>query len=145
MEPKKTNTLECCLFFTANSLARDITRIGEEEFARIGLTPSHAFLLMLAIESPGISQKELSQSMNMAPSTVSRFIDVLAKRELLEKVGEGRVTYIHPTPQGEQLQKSITEVWASLYNRYSKILGKEQGDQLTRHCLEASRKLQQNG
>ena len=145
MEPKKTNTLECCLFFTANSLARDITRMGEEEFARIGLTPSHAFLLMLAIESPGISQKELSQSMNMAPSTVSRFIDVLVKREFLEKIGEGRVTYIHPTLQGEQLQKSISEVWSNLYHRYSKILGRERGDELTRHCLEASRKLQQDG
>ena len=143
MERNKNKTLECCLFFTANSLARDITRMGEEEFARIGLTPSHAFLLMLAIDSPGISQKELSQSMNMAPSTVSRFIDALVRRELLDKVGEGRVTYIHPTPKGEQLNTSLTEVWSSLYDRYSKILGKEQGDELTRLCLEASRKLQQ--
>ena len=143
MERNKNNTLECCLFFTANSLARDITRMGEEEFARIGLTPSHAFLLMLAIDSPGISQKELSQSMNMAPSTVSRFIDALVRRELLDKVGEGRVTYIHPTPKGEELNTSLTEVWSGLYERYSKILGKEQGDELTRLCLEASRKLQQ--
>ena len=145
MERNKNKTLECCLFFTANSLARDITRMGEEEFARIGLTPSHAFLLMLAIDSPGISQKELSQSMNMAPSTVSRFIDALVKRELLDRVGEGRVTYIHPTPKGAELNKSISEVWSGLYDRYSKILGKEQGDELTRLCLEASRKLHQEG
>ena len=143
MVPKKNCTLECCLFFTANSLARDITRMGEEEFARIGLTPSHAFLLMLAFESPGISQKELSQSMNMAPSTVSRFIDALVKRDLLDKVGEGRVTYIHPTPKGAEMNERISEVWSGLYDRYSKILGKKQGDELTRLCLEASRKLQQ--
>jgi DNA-binding MarR family transcriptional regulator len=143
MNRKKAHTLECCLFFTANSLARDITRMGEEEFARIGLSPSHAFLLTLAIESPGISQKELSQSMNMAPSTVSRFIDVLAKRELVEKVGEGRVTCIHPTVKGEQLRKPISEVWSGLYHRYSAILGKESGDELTRMCLEASKKLQE--
>lgn len=143
MARKKITTLECCLFFTANSLARDITRMGEEEFARIGLTPSYAFLLTLAIDSPGISQKELCQSMNMAPSTVSRFIDSLVKRGFLEKVGEGRVTYIHPTPQGVQVNKSISEVWSGLYDRYSKILGKEQGDELTKLCLEASKKLQQ--
>lgn len=145
MKRKKANTLECCLFFTANSLARDITRMGEEEFARIGLTPSYAFLLTLVIDSPGISQKELSQLMNMAPSTVSRFIDALMQRELLDKVGEGRVTYIHPTAKGEQLRKSISEVWSGLYNRYSKILGQQQGDELTRLCLEASKKLQQEG
>lgn len=143
MDDNKITTLEHCLFFTANSLARDITRLGEEEFTSIGMTPSYAFLLTLAIESPGISQKEISKSMNMSPSTVSRFIDALVKRDLLRKEMEGRVTYIHPTPKGEQLKKSISEVWSSLYERYSKILGKEHGDELTRLCLEASKKLQQ--
>lgn len=119
--------------------------MGEEEFARIGLTPSYAFLLTLAVESPGISQKDLCRSMNLAPSTVSRFIDALVKRGLLDKVGEGRTTHIHPSPQGERLQKEITGVWSDLYERYSKILGQKQGDELTRLCLEASRKLQQGG
>ncbi|WP_136809038.1 MarR family winged helix-turn-helix transcriptional regulator [Desulfosediminicola flagellatus] len=143
MECTKSNPLECCLFFTANSLARDITRMGEEEFASIGMTPSYAFLMMLAIESPGISQKEISQKMNMAPSTVSRFIDALVKRGILQKEGQGRMTFIHPTDKGLQLQESIKEVWKNLYERYSIILGKENGDELTRLCLEASRKLQQ--
>ena len=143
MEHTPKNSLECCLFFTANSLARDITRMGEEEFARIGLTPSYAFVLTLVIESPGISQKELSQSMNMAPSTVSRFIDVLAKRGLLEKVGDGRVTCIHPTAKGDQLKTDIFEAWSGLYDRYSAILGTTHGNELTRMCLEASRKLQE--
>ncbi len=139
----KTNPLDCCLFFTANSLARDITRMGEEEFASIGMSPSYAFLLTLANDSPGISQKEISAGMNMAPSTVSRFIDALVRRGLLEKEVEGRTTYIHPTEKGGKLQESIQEVWANLYERYSKILGKDQGEELTRLCLDASRKLHQ--
>mgnify|MGYP000041248217 CR=1 FL=1 len=143
MEHKKSHPLECCLFFTANSLARDITRMGEEEFASIGMTPSYSFLMMLAIDSPGISQKELSTAMNMAPSTVSRFIDALVRRGLLHKDVQGRTTYIHPTEKGIQLQESIQEVWKNLYERYSEILGQESGDELTRLCLEASRKLQQ--
>lgn len=144
MEVKKNNPLECCLFFTANSLARDITRMGEEEFASIGMTPSYAFLLTLAVDSPGISQKEISAGMNMAPSTVSRFIDALVNRGLLNKDGQGRVTYIHPTEKGIKLYESIQEVWKNLYERYSCILGKENGDELTHLCLEASKKLQQD-
>lgn len=143
MECNKTTPLDCCLFFTANSLARDITRMGEEEFATIGMTPSYAFLMMLAIESPGISQKEISSRMNMAPSTVSRFIDALVRRGFLEKEQQGRSTYIHPTDKGTKIQSSIQEVWKNLYDRYSKILGRESGEDLTRLCLEASRKLQQ--
>ncbi len=144
MNCTKNNPLECCLFFTANSLARDITRMGEEEFAGIGMTPSYAFLLTLAIESPGISQKEISEGMNLAPSTVSRFIDALIKRDLLTKTIQGRTTYIHPTEKGIQLKESIKKVWTNLYERYSKILGKKEGDALTRLCLEASRKFHRN-
>lgn len=143
MDTNKITPLDCCLFFTANSLARDITRMGEEEFASIGMTPSYALLMMLAVDSPGISQKEIAAGMNMAPSTVSRFIDSLVRRGLLQKDVQGRSTYIHPTDKGVQLKESIQEVWKNLYDRYSKILGQEYGDDLTRLCLEASRKLQQ--
>ena len=143
MECTKTNPLECCLFFTANSLARDITRMGEEEFASIGMTPSYAFLMMLAIDSPGISQKEISAGMNMAPSTVSRFIESLVRRGLLQKDVQGRTTYMHRTDRVLQLQEQIQEVWKNLYERSSSILGQKNGDELTRLCLEASRKLQQ--
>lgn len=143
MECNKTTPLDCCLFFTANSLARDITRMGEEEFASIGMTPSYAFLMLMALDSPGISQKEISTGMNMAPSTVSRFIDALVKRGLIKKDVQGRSTYIHPTDKGIHLRASILEVWKNLYERYSKILGQEKGKELTRLCLEASKKLQQ--
>lgn len=143
METCKTTPLDCCLFFTANSLARDITRMGEEEFASIGMTPSYAFLMLMAIDAPGISQKEISAGMNMAASTVSRFIDALVKRKLLLKDVQGRVTLIHPTEKGMALEESIREVWGNLFERYSKILGEKQGKELTRLCLEASRKLQQ--
>ncbi len=143
MECKSSNPLECCLFFTANSLARVITRMGEEEFASIGMTPSYAFLLTLVVDSPGISQKELAASMNMAPSTVSRFVDTLHKRGLIEKKVEGRNTYIQPTEKGAALKPLISDAWLGLYERYSDILGKEHGDMLTRLAAEASHKLQQ--
>jgi hypothetical protein len=64
------------------------------------------------------------------------------KRGLLLKDVQGRTTYIHPTDKGIQLQASILEVWKNLYERYSKILGQDNGNELTRLCLAASRKLQ---
>ncbi len=143
MKCTKSNPLECCLFFTANSLARDITRMGEEEFAGIGMTPSYAFLITLAVDTPGVSQKAISTKMNMAPSTVSRFIDVLEKRGVLMKEVQGRTTFIHPTEKGVQFHGEIQKAWKNLHERYSKVLGRENGDELTRLCLEASRKMQQ--
>ncbi len=141
MNENTTNKLECCLFFTANSLARVITKMGEDEFANVGMTPSYAFLLTLAIEAPGISQKELAAHLHMAPSTVSRFVDALIHKGLIHKKTEGRNTYIFPTDQGVLREPEIQKAWHSLYKRYSKILGKDQGDLLTELTAKASRKL----
>ena len=137
--------LTCCLFFTANALARTITRMGEEEFARIGLAPSHAFLLSLTIEQPGIPQKDLAEQLHLAPSTVSRFVDTLAKRELIFKEGQGRSTLISATPKGEALKPGIQKAWKRLYERYSQKLGQEQGNELTRLTAEAYAKLEHMG
>lgn len=140
-QPGKPNLLECCLFFTANSLARVITKMGEEEFAGVGMTPSYAFLLTLTIDSPGISQKELAEYLHMAPSTVSRFVDTLVSKKLITKEVEGRNTFIYPTDKGIALKPTIEQAWKGLYERYSKILGEEFGKNLTSLTAEASSKL----
>ena len=141
MEKNKSSLLECCLFFTANSLARAITKMGEEEFASVGMTPSYAFLLTLVIDNPGVSQKELASQLHIAPSTVSRFVDTLVSRGFVTKTCEGRNTFIFPTDAGASLKPAIEKVWHGLYERYSKILGREQGKRLTELTASASKKL----
>ena len=141
MKKDHTNLLECCLFFTANSLARAITKMGEEEFSRVGMTPSYAFLLTLAIDDPGISQKELAAKLHMAPSTVSRFVDTLVAKKLVSKQVEGRNTFILPTKNGDELKPVIEKAWSGLYQRYTEILGKEHGESLTEMTLAAAAKL----
>ena len=143
MQCEERNPLECCLFFTANSLARVISKMGEEEFAVVGMSPSYAFLLSLVVDRPGISQKEVAEILNMAPSTVSRFVETLERRQLLFKDGQGRSTFLHPTEAGIALRPQIARAWENLYHRYSNILGRNQGDTLTRLTAEASRRLQQ--
>jgi DNA-binding MarR family transcriptional regulator len=141
MENRKDNLLECCLFFTANSLARAITKMGTEEFAAVGMTPSYAFLLWLAKDGTGISQKELSEHLHIAPSTVSRFVDTLVVKGLLTKEVQGRNVLIFPTEQGRELMPKLEKAWIGLLQRYSDILGKDHGELLTQLTADASRKL----
>ena len=135
------NLLNCCLYFTANSLSREITRMAEESFNTTGFTPSQAFLMMLVVESPGISQKELAEQLHLAQSTVSRLVDALVKRKLVERNVQGKVTHVFPGDAGKDVIKPIRAAWADLYKRYSDVLGQEQGDALTRDVDIAYRKL----
>ena len=143
---KQSYELLCsCLYFTANSLARTITRMAEEEFGKLGMTPSHAFLLMVAIDKPGISQKELSESLHLAQSTVSRFTDALVQRGFVEKRVSGKIAQVYPTAKGEAQMEEMHAIWKGLHARYSKVLGEENGDALSALVGEAHKKLEEAG
>lgn len=134
--------LHNCLYFTANSLARQVSQLAEEEFRFTGLSPSHAFLLMLVNEHPGITQKELSEALNLAPSTVTRFVDSLTlKQGLVERRTEGKTARIYPTEKGKAAQSQIGQCWHNFYLRYSEILGETNGANLVREIDGANEKL----
>ena len=131
-----------CLYFTANSLARMITKMAEEEFGVTGVSPSHAFLLMLVDATPGITPTALAKELHLAPSTVTRMIDKLVYKGLLDRRASGRTTGIYPTKKGKQLQEAINAAWHRLYERYSAILGEDFSRELTQMIDEAAHKLE---
>ncbi len=133
--------LQNCLFFSANSLSRVITRMAEEEFRVAGLSPSHAFLMMLVNENEGAGPKKLSEFLQLAPSTVTRFVDSLAGKGYLRRETEGKTARIFTTEAGKTLQQPIADAWKRLFDRYSEILGEEVGKKLTQDIAAANSKL----
>lgn len=144
MTAETEQLLHNCLYFTANTLARRISHLAEEEFRFTGLSPSHAFLLMLVNDRPGITQKELAEALNLAPSTVTRFVDSLRlKQGLVERRTEGKSARIFPTEKGREMQGLIAKCWKALYRRYSEALGEETGKVITREIDKAAEALKE--
>ena len=136
--------LHNCLYFTVNSLARQDIHMAEEEFRFTGPSPSHAFLLMLVNEQPGITRKMLSEVLQLALSTVTRLLDLLRlPRALVEHWTEGKSARIYPTDQGRDMRDLIHKCWKSLYHRYSQILGEAEGCHLTKTIDLASGKFRE--
>lgn len=133
--------LHCCLYFTANNLARHMGRMADKAFKETGLSPSHAFMMMLINEHPGITQKELSEHLGLAPSTLTRFADKLVYQGFIERSQEGKVVKLYPTTHGKALAAPIAAAWKRLYKDYSAILGEENGIELTKTIDEANKRL----
>lgn len=135
------NVLNCCLYFTASKLNRIITKMAEEEFRIIGLSPMYGFLLLVVNENPGVSPTDIAKELNIAPSTITRFIDKLESKGYVERKFEGKYSYIHLTEKGVNLQSDINKAWERLYHRYSKILGYDEGADITKRINEVADKL----
>lgn len=143
---KTCNTYqECCLYFTANSLSRVISTMAEESFRTTGLSPSYAHLMLLLIDEPGLSQNELSKRMNLKASTMTRFIDKLIVMHYVERIQEGRSSYIYPTDEGKLLESTIRKALADLYKNYCAVLGEEFAVKLTADIFKAGEALKTQG
>ena len=140
MEPGK-NFLESCLFFNTNTLSRYLLKLAEKEFKSLNISPAHASLLLLLYDSPGSSPKQLSRGLNLTPSTITRFIDSLEKRDLVIRKTKGKTASIFPSKRGLEFKKSIALAYKALYLKYTKILGEETTAQLSYSIFKVNSEL----
>lgn len=127
-----------CLQFSANALARNISRMAEEEFAVTGLPPSYAFLVMSVNNHPGVTAGRLARIMMLKPSTVTRLVEKMEGKGLLKRMREKRSTLVFPTKSSVELNETIKHAWDSLYKRYAKLLGEAQSVELTTRVYNAA-------
>lgn len=127
-----------CLYFSANHLARMMNKMAEEEFAPIGLSPTYAFMLMTLKNKDGLTQKELSGALNIAPSTSTRFVDKLEMKGLVTRKNEGKLSIVALTDKGYGMQDEISRCWKNLFKRYADIMGEEQARKFTLEVNEAN-------
>jgi DNA-binding MarR family transcriptional regulator len=134
--------LHNCLFFTVNRLSRAVTKIAEEEFAPTGLSPMYGYLIRLVNSAPGISQKELAEKLYVTPSTLTRFIDKLEGKQLVERKVQGKTVLIYLTEKGKQLVEAIRRASASFHRKYEELLGSEASDRLAQDLRHTSELLE---
>jgi len=130
-----------CLYFTANSLARKIEKLAQESWSKVDLSPSHAYLLMMVIEEPGVQPGFIAEHLQLQPSTVTRLIEKLEEKKLLIRTTEGKLTNVYPTPKGKELSPALKECRNEFYSNYAAVLGKEESARLVQNMGKMADKL----
>jgi DNA-binding MarR family transcriptional regulator len=116
--------------------------MAEHEFASTGLPPSHGFIIMAVNKQPGITAGEVSNIMQLQPSTVTRLLDKLEKGGYVTRQSDGKFIEIYPTAKARRLNEPLKAAWQNLYRRYASVLGEEPSRELTAAIYEAGNKLE---
>ena len=111
------------LYFLAGAFARQLGQQADEEFETVGLSSSHALLLLLIRNEPGIQPSGLAEKLYLKPSTITRLVQKLERRGLVEKQPEGRTTSIACTSDGEDMAAEIEGKWQKLISQKEEQLG----------------------
>ncbi|PWN05911.1 MarR family winged helix-turn-helix transcriptional regulator [Rhodohalobacter mucosus] len=110
----------------ANHFSREISRFFDSYFDEHKLATSYVQVLRLIDEQQSITQKEIADRMNLAPSTITRFIGKLNKMGLIEKTRSGKEMSVHIS-EGEKntvrnmislLKKAEKDLEALLGSKY---------------------------
>ena len=140
MEPSE-NFLESCLFFNTNAFARNLLKLAENEFKHLNLSPAHASLLLIVYDLPGIGPKALADHLNLTPSTITRFVDALAKKGLVKRKSKGKTSMISPTKKGLELKPAVAMSYKKFFLKYNQLLGEKKTASLSYALFNANKAL----
>lgn len=130
-----------CLYFTTNALARKVEKLAQTSWKKVNLSPSHAYLLMMALEQPGIMPTTLSEHLQLQPSTITRLIEKLENKKLVVRTTEGKTTNVYPTPKAKELLPKMKECLHNFYVNCSDFLGKEESAKLVQQLAKVADKM----
>ena len=130
-----------CLYFSANVLARKIEKLAGATWKQVDLSPSHAYLLMIVLEEPGVQPGTLSDELQLTPSTITRLIEKLEEKNFVVRTVTGKITNLYPTPKAKKLLPELRKCVHQFQEEYTKILGREESTRLVNNIHKLANKL----
>jgi DNA-binding MarR family transcriptional regulator len=130
-----------CLYFSSNAFARKVEKLAQDEWKEVGLSPSHAYILMTVLDEPGIQAGMIAQQAQLQPSTVTRLLQKLEDMKLVVRTSAGKLTNVYPTPKASTLQPKLRQCLSNFIERITGMLGKEESHRLVEQINRNSDKL----
>ncbi|MCG2590285.1 MarR family winged helix-turn-helix transcriptional regulator [Rhodohalobacter sulfatireducens] len=107
----------------ANLFSREITRHFDSYFEEYDLATSYVELLLILYDQDELSQNDLAEEMKLAPSTITRFVNKLVKKGLIQKKKVGRTAVITLSKKGEDELPTLKRAFDNAVSDLEAILG----------------------
>jgi MarR family transcriptional regulator, organic hydroperoxide resistance regulator len=130
-----------CMYFTSNALARKTEKLAVAAWKKASLSPSHAYLLMIVLEEPGVQPGTLSAELHLTPSTITRLIEKLEEKKLVVRTTEGKTTNVYPTAKSKEMNPLLQECVDNFYKSCIALVGKDECARFVNSINRISEKL----
>jgi MarR family transcriptional regulator, organic hydroperoxide resistance regulator len=117
------NDFNSCLYHASSALHRWLGRIADEYFNMVDLTPTQGFMLITLKQAPGITVKVLSEVLQLDQSTITKTLDKMKGKGLIQRELEGRTVMVFATDRGLKKEADARSAWRKLQLAYGKIIG----------------------
>lgn len=112
------------LYFTAGALARAVEKLAIECWKPTGLSPSLAHILYYLFNYASVTRPTvIARNLLLDPSTVTRLLKKLEKKELVYRFVYDRVRMVQPTLKARQLEPLINECEYTFREKCIELLG----------------------
>jgi len=110
------------MYFSASALARKIEKLACTCWKPVDLSPSHAYLLLLVIDQPGIQPTCICTQLQLTPSTITRLIEKLEEKELVTRTSEGKTTAVFPTQKAVDMLPRLKACQQEFHNKQAEAI-----------------------
>ncbi len=130
-----------CLYFSSSALARVLDRSAKELFGAVELSPTQGYILMAARKASGITVGDLAHVLVLDQSTVTKTLEKMELKGLVQREVFGRSVRIFLTQAGERREADAKAAWKKLRTIYEPLVGQADVVALTEALEKAKRQL----
>lgn len=147
MAATTSSTLSMNIQRLIHALVRNYERCEEMCLAQQGVTVSQAYTLLALPQDGSVTMNELSETMGLANSTMTRMVDQLVNKRLVHRhhdEQDRRVVWVGLTAKGQQLHRTLERAQREFFESTMKEIGKDECANLL-HALERANDLLARG
>jgi MarR family transcriptional regulator, organic hydroperoxide resistance regulator len=109
------------MYLEANSFSRTVTKFFDKYFSEFNLAITYVELLLFLKQEERVQQKDLSEYLQMDPSTITRFIRKLEKEGWVEKKRTGGRVFISVRKERAQDLNKISDIYNTAVNQLERF------------------------
>ena len=118
---------ETCVAYNLGKAVKAVNRVYEEELRKVDLTSSQFSILVTLARFGEMNSHQLAERVGSDPSTISRNMDLLERRDLVRETVDSRYRRVRLYVGTEEAERTLgagVERWKRAQRRALRVLGR---------------------